>query len=235
MAEGRTKWPAVEDDWFVEPSAVTSWLLARETFVGRIYDPCCGQGNIVEACLAAGLDARGSDLRERVGAVGKSWFGGRGDFRSMVLSDPNVISNPPYGRAKLTEAFIYQFWNVSPAVHKLAVFTNAKFLFGSGRAMGLFTMIPPSRVWPVNPRPSCPPGQFLVDGGKASGGVENFCWLVWDRSAAPGTMIHWNPVGAPREISHDPGELRNGGDKPVTDHGQIATLGHGGNQQILEG
>ena len=199
MAEGRTKWPAVEDDWFIEPPWVTTWLLERETFEGPVVDPCCGQGNIVEACLAHGLEAWGSDLRERDGAAGKPWFEGCAKFTERNTGfgwsrgpAMTVISNPPYGRAKTAEQFIWHFWPGSPWVRKLAVFVNAKFLFGAGRAHDLFRHNPPARVWPINPRPSCPPGQFLLDGGKAEGGVENFCWLVYARDAAPGTAIHWN-------------------------------------------
>lgn len=188
MAEGRTKWPPVKDDWFVEPPAATEFLLAREHFEGPIIDPCCGQGNIVEACRAHGLAAWGSDIKHRPGT---DWWMGIWDFRYLRLGPglpPNIVSNPPYGRAKLTEHFIRHFWG-QERLCKLAVFTNAKFLFSQRRAAGLFTEMPPARVWPVLPRPSCPPGTFLAAGGKADGGVENFVWMVWDRFASGPTQL----------------------------------------------
>lgn len=52
MAEGRTDWGKVEGEWFVEPTAATDFLLDRETFPGVIWDPCCGQGNILRVCDA---------------------------------------------------------------------------------------------------------------------------------------------------------------------------------------
>lgn len=194
MAEGRTNWPKVDDDWFVEPIAATDFLLAREDFTGlTVLDPCCGQGNIVRACLAAGLKAVGCDLRERV-LPDTPWFLGQRDYLTWyapeaILPDA-IIMNPPYGRALLAEAFIRQALR-TPGVRKVAAFVNGKFLFGAGRAKGLFADHPPSRIWPVSPRPSCPPGQFLLDGGKAQGGVENYVWMVWDVGDCGHTTFHW--------------------------------------------
>jgi hypothetical protein len=213
MAEGRTAWPKVEDDWFVEPPAATHFLLTFEYFTGGIWDPACGQGNIVEACLLDGHDAVGSDLRDRLTKYDQahlgprypiqgscpSWFLGTMDFLQHPLEGPyrpNIVCNAPYGRAKLAEAVIRKAVTL-PGVQKAAFFVNSKFLFGAGRAMGLFRDHPPHRVYPVFPRPSCPPGQFLLDGGKAEGGVENFVWLVF-APAEPfsGTEFIWAGRGS---------------------------------------
>lgn len=208
MAEGRTDWPKVEDDWFVEPIAATEFLLKRESFAGlRILDPACGQGNIVRTCLAGGLNAWGCDLRERI-ATKPPWFLGRRDYLALHSADPvmtsteAVITNPPYGRALLAEAFIRSALDM-PSVQKVAAFVNAKFLFGAGRAKGLFAEHPPSRVWPVVPRPSCPPGQFLLDGGKAQGGVENYVWMVWDVGGCGRTWFRWQMETEWRGIEGD--------------------------------
>lgn len=48
------------------------------------------------------------------------------------------------------------------------------------RAAGLFAELPPSRVWVVTPRVSCPPGSYLAAGNKAGNGSSDWCWLVWD-------------------------------------------------------
>lgn len=192
MAEGRTAFAVAEDDWYVEPTAATEFLLKRESFAGlRILDPACGQGNIVRTCRAAGLNAVGSDLRERDGARAESWFLGAQDWLTADhLHGDAIIMNPPYGRALLAEAFIRRALS-RPCSEKVAAFVNAKFLFGAGRAKGLFAEHPPSRVWPVVPRPSCPPGQFLLDGGKAQGGVENYVWMVWDVGGCGRTWFRW--------------------------------------------
>jgi hypothetical protein len=212
MAEGRTDFAVDADGWYVEPTAATRFLLAREYFTGGVWDPACGQGNIVETCLLEGLDAVGTDLRQRV-TPPMAWFLGTLDFVAGPVSPwwslagaANVICNPPYGRAKLAEAFIRRALAL-PGLRKAAFFVNGKFIFGSGRAAGLYAELAPDRVYPVNPRPSCPPGSFLQGGGKAEGGVENFVWLVWDLAAPTGrSEIIWAApaTGAPSRHSQAP-------------------------------
>lgn len=194
MAEGRKQWPEVADGWFVEPPGSTHFLLTFERFDGGVWDPCCGQGNIITACRLDGYDnSIGTDLRTRV-PDDTEWWGGEADFfatRWRHSIRPNIISNPPYGRAKLMEAFIRKSLKLK-GLEKLAVFANSKFLFGSGRAQGLWADHPPDRIYPVFPRPSCPPGVFLQSGGKAKGGVENFVWLVFDLKEPTGrTEFIW--------------------------------------------
>lgn len=209
MAEGRTAFPTDPDGWYVEGVECTSFLLERETFPGSsIWDPACGGGNVIRACQAAGLTAVGSDIHDRVSVRRRSgletpgWFIGRQDF----LTHPHVpswrhsiITNPPYGGAKLAEAFIRRVLEEMPWVDKSAFFVNSKFLFSDGRSTGLFFDHPPARIYPVTPRPSCPPGRFLRRGGKAAGGVQDFVWLVYSRDAvgAPTEFIWKPPLGAP--------------------------------------
>lgn len=191
MAEGRTKWPPVKDDWFVEPGEATRFLLRHEYFTGGIWDPACGQGNIVEACLLDGKEAVGSDIVERV-TPRPSWFIDTYDFLTPSGGTsywPNIITNAPYGRAKLCEAFIRKALSLNGLV-KAAFFVSQKFLFSETRLFGLYRDLPPTRIYPVVPRPSCPPGEFLKAGGKASGGVENFVWLIYDL-ADPKGYIEW--------------------------------------------
>jgi hypothetical protein len=175
-------------DWYQEPRFATEGLLRVETFEGPILDPACGSGNIVEACLAAGLAAYGSDIKQRTDAA---WFKGERDFLQAGPSPRarDLITNPPFFRAKGTEAFIRKALVV--ACGKVAIFTDVKFLAGQGRARGLFKDHPPSRVWIITPRPSCPPGAHLVAGGVASGGTADWCWLVWDEKRAGESVLGW--------------------------------------------
>ena len=187
MAEGRTAFALAEDDWMLEPLAATELLLARESFADMtVLDPCCGQGNIVKTLRAHGEDAYGPDLRWRGLGMADGWIG-PGDFLAPGSAFPPgcaaIVMNPPYGRAKLADAFIRKAVT-TPGVLKVAAFVNGKFIFGSGRAQGLYTGHPPSRAYPIAPRPSCPPGEALAAGLiKAEGGVENYVWLVWDRTS----------------------------------------------------
>lgn len=183
-------------DWYVEPESATDALLRVERFAGRCWDPACGGGNIVHALHRAGLSAAGTDIKRRVPADTR-WFMGERDF---LLGRPlpvwmNIICNPPFFRAKGTEAFIrraHELAAESPYPGKLAVFTSIKFLAGDGRANGLFVDHKPARVWIITPRPSCPPGAVLAACGKAEGGTEDWCWLIWDlKRPAASTSIDW--------------------------------------------
>lgn len=163
-------------DWYVEPESSTAHLLTVESFDGPIHDPCCGGGNAVRAALAAGYVATGSDLVER--APGSPWFVGLRDYLNSDNTYPNIIMNPPFFRAKGTEAFIRKA--LLTTERKVCAFVDRKFVTGAGRANGLYAEHPPTRIWEITPRPSCPPGAYLAAGHKAGGGTADWCWLVWD-------------------------------------------------------
>lgn len=171
-------WKRDPHDWYVEPTRATVQLLARETFDGWIHDPFCGGGNIVQTLLDAGHVATGSDLVRRTAA---DWFAGEADFFNGphgCFGAPNVVSNPPFYKAVGAERATRDILGMTSG--KVAVFVEARFLGGSGRARGLFHETPPNRIWVITPRPSCPPGAYLAAGGKAGNGSSDWLWLVWD-------------------------------------------------------
>jgi hypothetical protein len=200
MSETREKnakiWQRDDLDHYVEPVRATEQLLTVERFEGPTLDPCCGFGNIVTGLRAGGADAHGADVVRRVGdnddaATWPKWFCGRQDFlqRGSLKPFRNIVMNPPFFRAKGTEAFIRKALSLQP--DKLAVFTDIRFLAGAQRAAGLFSELPPSRIWIITPRVSCPPGSYLAAGNKAGNGSSDWCWIVWDRHAQPDTRIGW--------------------------------------------
>ena len=183
-------WKRDEHEFYIEPERCTTQLCAVERFVGAIHDPSCGQGNIVRALTAQRYDAFGSDIVERV--PGALWFTVVQDFLADDYRGfaPNCVMNPPFGKGKLLEAFIRKALERFPG--KVCVFADVKFLASSGRANGIYATNPPNRVWIITPRPSCPPGRVLMDGGKASGGTADWMWMVWDRTAPhTGTTMGW--------------------------------------------
>ena len=180
-------WKRDELDWYVEPRWVTTGLLRKERFEGTIWDPACGGGNILSACREAGYRVVGTDIVDR-GAV----MNGLIDF--LVYDGPslapNIIMNPPYFRAEGAETFIRKA--ISLATGKAAVFTDIRFLAGSGRAAGFFAEHPPHRIWTITPRCSCPPGTYLAVGNKVGNGLSDYCWLIWDFTAPVGdTRFGW--------------------------------------------
>ena len=151
----------------MDPVRATEQLLSVEQFVGAIWDPCCGQGNVLSACLDAGYQVTGTDILRR---HKRHWFLGEINFLTYEGQPfgQNIICNPPYFRAKGTEQFIRKA--LSMAKGKVCVFADIRFLAGAKRAGGLFTDFPPHRIYVITPRVSCPPGVYLENGGTASGG-----------------------------------------------------------------
>lgn len=179
------------DEWYVEPVWAAAGLLRVERFDGPIWDPACGGGNVLRACLAAGIDCCGTDIVRRMPADLEPYFFGLHDFRdpdgtavpSGMGRPVDVITNPPFDRGRGTEAFIRRALTL--ATGKLAVFVDVNFLAGQRRGAGLFAEHCPHRVWIHSVRPSCPPGSYLAAGNEAGGGSEDWCWMVWDLSAPP--------------------------------------------------
>lgn len=191
-------WERDELDWYVEPVAATEALLRVERFVGPVWDPCCGGGNIPTALGAAGCQVVGTDIVRRFPSeITPAWWWGTFDFRDARASldgqppslpfpewhATNIVMNPPFFRAKGAEEFIRKALEVARG--KVAAFVDIRFIAGGERANGLFAEHPPHRIWIVTPRVSCPPGAYLVAGNKAGGGSADWCWLVWDKSAPP--------------------------------------------------
>jgi hypothetical protein len=103
---------------------------------------------------------------------------------------PNIVMNPPFYRADGAEFFIRRA--LSFAVRKVCAFVDIRFLAGDGRAKGLFAQFPPTRIWIIHPRVSCPPGEYLEAGGKAGNGSSDWCWLVWSKSEQNSkTELRW--------------------------------------------
>lgn len=181
IAKQANTWPRDPLDWYVEEMRATEQLLEVERFIGGVWDPCCGQGNILKAAIAAGYDVCGTDLVKRRNCY---FIQGGVDFleQSMPRSQ-NIVMNPPFFRGKGTEAFIRKA--LALVNGKVAAFADLKFLAGANRANGLWNEFPPHRIWIVTPRVSCPPGEWLAGGNKAGGGTADWCWAVWDKTAPP--------------------------------------------------
>ena len=166
-------WERDEHDFYVEERRASQALFAAERFVGRVWDPACGSGQIIKSAAEAGYSTLASDIVCRSPEVVVSDFI-NSDFGADV---PNIVTNPPFFRGRGTEAFIRKALSIADG--KVAIFASIKFLAGAQRANGLFAEHCPHRIWIITPRVSCPPGEWLAAGNKAGGGTDDWCWLVW--------------------------------------------------------
>ena len=184
-------WERGEHDWYIDPPRASEALFRVEKFEGAIWDPACGKGNIVLSAISAGCEAVGTDIVDR-SPIEPPWFYGEIDFLTAFGPSlaPNIVTNPPFYRAKGAEAFIRKA--LLFATGKVCAFVDIRFVAGNGRATGLFKEHPPTRIWVLHPRVSCPPGEYLEAGGKAGNGSSDWCWLVFDLTApAAHTELKW--------------------------------------------
>lgn len=173
------KWERHPEEWYVEPPDCSAALFAAEPFEGGIWDAACGRGNVMQGAALAGISnpLTATDLHRR--GLPPHWAG-RLDFLNYDGQplQPNIVSNPPYGRGVLLKQFVEKALAI--ATGKVAVFTELTFL-GSETRLAWYEANKPARVLMVVPRPSCPPGDYLEAGNKATGGRVDYCWIVWDR------------------------------------------------------
>ena len=165
------------DEHFVEPEWVSARLFEEEPFRGKIYDPACGFGRIVTAAIQAGHSAYGSDITDR------GWDSTPQDFFAHTDLHDNIVCNPPFA---LLSAFSHRA--LTRSRHKVAMLWPVARL----NAARWLQDTPLLRIWLLSPRPSMPPGHVITDGGKASGGKTDYCWLVWQNGASNGhPEIRW--------------------------------------------
>lgn len=183
-------WERDQYDWYVEPPDATKALLTVERFVGPVWDPACGGGNIIETYLHTnGGCVIGTDIVRRTDSeLFACELDFLSDFDHAALGPAfgsNIVCNPPFYRAKGAEAFIRKALKLANG--KVAMFVDIRFLAGADRANGLFREYQPHRIWVITPRVSCPPGKYLAAGNKAGNGSSDWCWVIWDTTAPQAT------------------------------------------------
>ena len=177
-------------DYYTEPAWASELLAGRERFMGLVYDPACGSGNICKTFAARGHEVLGTDLAEDrpygqggVDFLDESWW------PSFI---DNIVCNPPYGGAKVAEEFCRKALLL--AKNKVCMFLPVAYLASSGRH-DFFTnpLTQPQRILVLSNRPSCPPGAKLEVGDiKQAGGKTDYMWVVWTtKHATKPTEIHW--------------------------------------------
>lgn len=164
--------------WYVEPEIAVDLLIEKELFVGPIWDPACGTGNIPKTLNRNGYNCIGTDL------VDRGYGDGPSDFLMSNVTACNIVSNPPY---HIAEAFVTHA--LSSARCKVAMLLRTGFLEGRGRYQRLYKDNPPQRIWQFSPRISMPPGGTNVP---AKGGFVQYCWIIWDNEAPHnGVAFDW--------------------------------------------
>lgn len=158
------------DDWYVEPAACVDALLDVEQFTGPVWDPACGEGNVLRRCAARSIGANGSDIVDRgCGAVQQDFLAPLG----LRRLGHDIICNPPF---KDAQAFVERA--LVECEGKVAIVQRLAFLEGQKRRE-FFLRTGLSRVWIHSSRQSMPPGGSDLP---AKGGSVAYAWFVWART-----------------------------------------------------
>src|ERR1700743_3556972 len=89
-------WERGDLDWYVDPPSASAALFQVERFVGVIWDPACGGGNILTSAEVAGYkhSVIGTDIKRRVNSV---WFHTERDFLEETQAfAQTIVCNPPF-------------------------------------------------------------------------------------------------------------------------------------------
>lgn len=168
-------WARDPDDWYVEPEWCSEALFAAVPFEGKICDPCCGLGRVLDAAAAAGYQTLGGDIRDR-GASARHDFLQLDFFNPQIaLSAENIVCNPPY---KFGDQFAQEA--VARAERKAALLLRSGWANAASRSRWL-EALPLRHVLAISPRPSMPPGRVIQSGKKVGNGREDYAWFVFER------------------------------------------------------
>ena len=164
-------------DFYPTYPAATRALLRNERFLGPVWEPACGAGDISRVLKQEGFSVNSTDLYDY-------GYGSSGhDF--LTYSGPrfqgNIITNPPFKHA---QEFIEQA--LRSCTGKVAMFLRLAFLKGVGRSgkpgrKHLFEATPLSTVYVMSRRVPMQRGRLAEKGD--STGVVAFSWMVWDTNA----------------------------------------------------
>jgi hypothetical protein len=168
-------------DFYPTPDWATYALIDNERFLGRIWEPACGDGTMARILAETGLPVDASDLYNR--GYGESGL----DFLNQSRTVENIVTNPPFNCA---EGFVEQ--GLRQSTHKLCLLLRLAFLEGANRQRTIFAKAPPARVWVFSERITFYPSGATVKGT----GTTAYAWFIWDKTIqGRGTELKWLPLG----------------------------------------
>tara|TARA_R110002020_G_scaffold194133_1_gene394714 strand:+ start:1810 stop:2388 length:579 start_codon:yes stop_codon:yes gene_type:complete len=160
-------------DYYPTPDYAVKALLDRERFTGRVWEPACGSGEMVEVIKSYDYDVVATDLFDRgYGEAGHDFT-----FAATLPKDVNaIITNPPFN---LAEQFVERAIMLRP--DKIAMFLRLSFIEGQKRYRRIFRSHAPTRIW------AFPARVTLYPSGEKSrrdaSGFMAFAWFVWELPA----------------------------------------------------
>jgi len=156
-------------DWYPTDPDWVAPLLDIVSFKGVIYEPCAGDGCMMDCLpgkvIGSDIEPRRSDITAR-------------DALSLGKV-PNVVTNPPYSCLKR----LVPHW-LATVEHRLAILVRLNFLEAQSRVPWLTGDNEPEHVIVIAGRM------------KVFDKTSQFphCWVVWNRRQSCTTKLHIRPV-----------------------------------------
>ena len=170
-------------DFYVTPAWGTQALIGNESFIGRILEPCCGNGAMAKVLAAAGYKVQASDLY-------KLGYGSKRDFFAIRRKFDNIVTNPPFN---IAEEVLEHALNL--ARRKVALLLRSAFIESVGRWERFYRERPPSRLLVFSRRLSI----YKFGSTKVGGGTTSYAWFIWDKQdVTKQTQVKWINPGIDR-------------------------------------
>jgi hypothetical protein len=171
-----------DNDYYATPPEAVEMLLERESFIGDIWEPACGEGHISKVLERHGYNVLSSDL------VNRGYGNLSVDFLSInekyIKYMVNIITNPPY---KFAKEFVLKALEIIPDGYKIAMFLKLTFLESKSRRE-LFDKYPPKVLYVSSSRLECAKnGNFKKSGTTAIA----YGWYVWEKGFKGEPVIRW--------------------------------------------
>ena len=173
----------VRDYYATDPVALEKFLQAFEEDGNRlhlnIWEPACGEGNLVEVLEQRGHQVRGSDIYDYGNNEVQNFL------ESEYLYDGDILTNPPY---KIAKEFVQHGIEKIPEGCQVVMLLRIQFLESKGR-YEWFKNNPPKwiyvhssriKIWKNNDSVKYPGTQPLC-----------YAWYVWEKGYTGHTNLRW--------------------------------------------
>lgn len=159
-------------EYYPTPPEATRALLSVEHFSGSIWEPACWEGAISSVLQAAGYIVVSTDLIKR--GFGTWWV----DFlKSDKPLAKNIITNPPYGRHGLWDAFIRRaLEHCKTTGGSVAMLLNLRSLCHPNRTPR-FYRCPPTAIYILDKLTCWPEGKPVSQDRHIA--KQQYYWAVW--------------------------------------------------------
>lgn len=178
-----------KDDFYQTPAECTAALIEAEAdrLPLRVWEPCCGSGDIATVLTSAGREVVATDL------VDRGYGRGGIDFLSLDIPlAPAIVTNPPFRHA---EAMIRHAAKIG--IEYVAFLHQPHWLNAQERGRMIEEAWCPARAYHLLWRP---------DFTSQKAPVQNINWWIFERRSMKGTSwtssVLWKPKWKPNSCAN---------------------------------